>query len=829
MRISRWCYLMATAALVAVVIAPAAASALLTNEYNQSFAGTADCIECHGSVYDATSHGQFTRTGEAMSPAASSDMWPVGLSGKGETVTSEDVFALGAGTGLYEYIKFGAGSPAAGPFGVLTAEWDPIAPLLWEIDGTVGVEFENYACNQCHQLGAVKQGINPPVSGATTGTLNTWAIPEGADPAAFESYIPGSSIQCERCHGTGVAAAVDDGGHWNVGVKIVGYNTASMKATAKADSQKVLDSQVCGQCHGSFKSGGNIAGFTPDATITAFLPNQYTLADVPTEASYTANPGAYKFFPNGENKGLKHVYYTEWAMSGHSVRGALTSSSPNATPYQKTGASHYNAAGASRLLCNRCHTGEGYLKRKLTVDAPLGNIMSGFTEGPSNQGFLGQECATCHISHGADSNVPDAVGMSVRAPESAMGNYSTFGLSVDNKSICEDCHNWQKEITNPGQAVALPSIMGKYVSHPQREVYHGTKMLEIPAASDFMPGAKCEQCHMPATRSDFPAVTDLPRYEDRSWKRYSHRMFIMEPGDAKAWGLAPWGDSCSPCHAGETQDELQANIDLWQDTAEGLADEASSAIVAAVARGDNVSLGDIDLLKRASANLSLFVQDGSEGAHNPPYEQAGLEKAAELAVSAGGHIDLLAPVSVSSFSIFGIMGEAELGDDSPAAYVFVDLYEDGDWIGQALTDDEGNFGFAWATDADHTYTVTWARSSQSVSDVSVSVDVEVEKAPTVLSLSRSATTLTHGRSVRLYGSLDPDGASVTTVRVQYKKPGTSSWVTWRTIPTDGDGEYTTTWSTSSSTKRGTWSWRTYYAGSSSYLPDYSPTRTIRVN
>jgi len=826
MRISRWCYLMASAALVAVVVAPAAASALLTNEYNQDFAGTAACIECHGSVYDATSHGQFARTGEDMSPAASSDMWPVGLAGKGETVTSENVFALGAGTGLYEYIKFGAGTPANGPFGVLTAEWNPAMPNLWEIDGTVGVEFEDYACNQCHQLGPVKKGVLPPVSGATTGTLNTWAIPEGADPAEFDSYIPGSSIQCERCHGTGVAAGVDEGGHWNVGVKIVGFNTPSMKSTAKAASQKVLDSQVCGQCHGSFKSGGNIAGFTPDATITNFVPNQYSATDVPTEASFTASPGSYKFFPNGENKGNKHSYYTEWAMSAHSWRGALTSASPNATPFQKLGTGHFSRN--TNITCNRCHTGEGYLKRKLSVDAPLGNIMSGFTEITANEGYLGQECATCHISHGADSDVPDAVGMAVRTPEKANGAYSTLNVPVDNKSICEDCHNWQREVASAGAAPSLPAILGKYVSHPQREIYHGKKMLEISEGSDFMPGAKCEQCHMPATRSDFPDNTGLPRYEDRSYKRYSHRMFIMMPGDAESWGLAPWGDSCSPCHAGETQSQLQANIDNWQDTAADLAADVTAEINAAVARGDNVAAGEVDPPKPASPNPPPFLQEHPGGPHHPPRDHPPPEKAVELATFAGGHIDVMAPLSVGANQLFAIAGEVELGDDSAAEGVTVTLWDGATKVGTSVTDDEGNFAFAYAMTADKTFTVKWARSSQSVSDVTETFEVEVEKIPTVLTLTRSSSSIVHGTRVTFSGELNPDPNAEVDVRLQYKRPGSSTWVTWRTVQTDLDGNYSTVWGTSTRTTLGTWSWRAYYGGNATYAADYSPAVTVRV-
>jgi hypothetical protein len=843
MRISRWCYLTAVAALAAALVAPATASALLTNEWNQQFAGTAVCVSCHGSAYTKTSHGQFANTGTDMAPASDSGMWPVGLVGKGETVAADGVIALGGGTGLYEYLKFDEGTN--GPFAVLTATWDPASPAEWEIDGVAGVEYEDYSCNQCHQLGAVKKGTTPPAVGnfapggaftRVAGSANTWALPAGADPALFDSYLPGMGIQCERCHGTGVAATAGNGGHWGSGVKIVGFNTPAMKGTAMAASYKILDSEVCGQCHGTVKSG-NVAGYTPDQNLTSFV-GLYTLADVPTEASFTANAAAYKFFPNGENRSNKHWYYSEWALSGHSVRGAITATDTRALPYQAAGLSHYTSAGASRVLCNRCHTGEGYLKRKGAT------IMSGWTEGVDTAGNYGQECAVCHVSHGSVGATSmtdavatnEAVGMAVRTPEQANGDYSTKGLNVANKSVCEDCHNWQVEVlSNKGtvnSALALPAILGKYASHPQREVYHGRAMLEIPAGTDFMPGAKCEQCHMPATKSDlsgaadgYPespadaAATGLGRYVDRNAKRYSHRMFIMMPGDAKAWGLAPWGDSCSPCHAGETQDQLEANIDSWQSTALDLSNQVTNAINYAVSNGHSTADGDVDLLKRASANLSLYVQDSSGGAHNPTYEQAGLTKAIQLAKSAGGTLSIMAPARVSSGAIFGIMGVALNGDGSAAAGVTVTLWNGASKLGTAVTDDEGNYAFTYAESMLKTFTVKWARSSQSVSTLmaNATVDVQVEMMPTNLTLNISSHRVAAGTLFTLSGELSPDVAGAT-IYVQHRFPGSTVWKTFKTLTTSADGSFSTTTLTRT---KGTHQYRAYFPGNSSYIYDFS--------
>lgn len=853
MRISRWCYLTAAAALAAALVAPATASALLTNQWNQQFAGTAVCEGCHTSAYAHTSHGQFAQSGAALVPSPSSGMWPVGITNAGVSVDSSGVIVLGGGTGLYEYLSFGHGTN--GPFAVLTATWDPASPDEWEINGVDGVEYEDYACNQCHQLGAVKKGVKPPAVGNfasggaftdVTGTANTWAIPAGADPALFASYLPGASIQCERCHGTGVAATANNGGHWGSGVKIVGFNTPAMKPLANAASLKILDSEVCGQCHGTVKSG-NVAGYTPDQNLTSFV-GLYTLADVPTEASFTANAAAYKFFPNGENRSNKHWYYSEWALSGHSVRGAITATDTRALPYQAAGLSHYNANASGRLLCNRCHTGEGYLKRKGAT------IMSGWTEGVDTAGNYGQECAVCHISHGSVGAtdmtsavaVNEAVGMAVRSPEQANGSYSTQGLAVSNKSVCEDCHNWQVEVlSNKGTVNStplLPAILGKYVSHPQREVYHGRAMLEIPAGTDFMPGAKCEQCHMPATKSDLSGAADgypespadaagtgLGRYVDRNAKRYSHRMFIMMPGDAKAWGLAPWGDSCSPCHAGETQDQLQANIGSWQSTAAALAAETTGAINAAVSAGHNVTLGDIDLLKRASANLSLFVQDSSGGAHNPTYEQAGLTKAVALAKSAGGTISISAPASVGSGALFGIQGIVLNGNGSAAAGVTISLWS-GSQLGTAVTDASGNYAFAYAQTVAKTYTVMWERSSQSVSDLtnaaSVGMAAAANKTETDLTLSISRQTRHPGQTFTVSGDLTPAFAGASII-IQARKPGSTTWLTQPISPltTNSAGHFS---AVTHLKTRGIWTYRARFAGNATYLAS-TATHKITIN
>ena len=132
---------------------------------------------------------------------------------------------------------------------------------------------------------------------------------------------------------------------------------------------------------------------------------------------------------------------------------------------------------------------------------------------------MGQECITCHNGH------PSAVGAEdvVRQPDQA-GQRSAKGLNTNNQSICEDCHNWQMEVLgttpNPVPMADLSAHGG--ASHPQRETLHARSvMYDVADGTEFMPGAKCEDCHMPKT--------------NKAENRISHGMKPMLPGDAEKW------------------------------------------------------------------------------------------------------------------------------------------------------------------------------------------------------------------------------------------------------------------------------------------------------
>ena len=360
-----------------------------------------------------------------------------------------------------------------------------------------------------------------------------------ADPTV--SY-PGMSIQCENCHGTGVADA-----------------TATQHHRTGVDVSKTLDvlgqSQVCGQCHGSYTTVTGtlgIYGYTTNQPMRNFVDingvsggQSYTY--IPTEAEFLANPTAYFMFPNGSNAKGSHYYYNEWSASAHSWRQALAKTDPDALAYQARSdtSTHFTLATAAPG-CLKCHTGEGYLNSK--GDPLAANV----TLDATDTGKMGQECVTCHAAHPSGPNAPDVI----REPDKA-GEPRLAQRDGSHRRQPEHLRGLpQLADGGPGHHTDLQAA-GRHhahlISHPQREMYHGRSvMVDVPDMAQVMPGVKCEDCHMPKT--------------NRAANRFSHGMKIMLPEKADDWMSAATAagttqyigeDSCSKCHATESRDDLQ--------------------------------------------------------------------------------------------------------------------------------------------------------------------------------------------------------------------------------------------------------------------------------
>ena len=325
---------------------------------------------------------------------------------------------------------------------------------------------------------------------------------------------------------------------------------------------------------------------------------------------------------------------------------------------------------------------------------------------------MGQECVTCHNGH------PDGVGAAnvVRDPDKA-GVRSAKGLSVDNASICEDCHNWQMEVLGATPKAAPMADLSAHggASHPQRETLHARSvMLDVADGSEFMPGAECENCHMVKT--------------NKAANRISHGMKPMLPGDAERWNTAAGGayqgeDSCTGCHPSRTREELQANIDEWQTNAE----EQAAAVVAAIdiaktksefSVSDSARPGYV-LVGRATWNYKAFENDASGSVHNPRYIMAGLRKAEQEALSVGGKYSYVsASQSVKMNRKGHVAGVVVNGNGTPAVGAAVTLMRGSTVLKSTHADENGHFAFTFkVTRTYKNYKVKWARSSSSLTNL----------------------------------------------------------------------------------------------------------------
>jgi Cytochrome c552 len=724
-------------ALIGMLVLPALASATLVNEYGLHFAGQSDCLGCHSRMtgdlkVTAALHGKFATQG--IQPGAPENWTMFRAAGDAPQVPGTNG-ALWDGGGTYdfklpwvtlgdstgnsatEYLFFkGSTDPTVMP-------WNLIEGLSWEPSGewmiaaeepSTGLFDVTYGCQRCHQLGTTMKGAagkavpNPAASiAATPGTAVQWARDESKSVNDFMTdptvSYPGLGIQCEQCHGTGQYDAA--GGHMGTQVNVSG------------DLETLGQSQVCGQCHGSYTNLSTtlgIYGYTPNLAMRDFVDingvsggQSYTT--IPSDDDFAKDPTAYWMYPNGSNAKGNHYYYNEWAASAHSYKAAYTADDPEAFAYQASGKGVYsnNLFGTNTVAagCYKCHTGEGYLQTKGDP------IAQDFTPTQDNVGKMGQECLTCHNGH------PSAVGAEdvVREPDQA-GVRSAKGLNVSNQSICEDCHNWQMEVLgttpNPVPMADLSAHGG--ASHPQRETLHARSvMYDVADGSEYMPGAKCENCHMPKT--------------NKAETRISHGMKPMLPGDAAKWqeeaGYHMGQDSCSTCHPSRTRDELQANIDEWQSAAETQA----AAVVAAIdtaktssefSATDSSKPGYV-LVGRATWNYKAYENDASGSVHNPRYIMAGLKKAEQEALSVGGYYTHAAAKSPVKKNHNGhVVGRIVNGDKSAATGAKVILMRGSKIIGTTLSDATGNFAFTFkVTKTYKNYKVKWVRSGSSTTDL----------------------------------------------------------------------------------------------------------------
>jgi len=623
---------------------PAYAAANVTDAFGRVYSGQDACISCHDGLKASdrrsallTRHGQMVIDVRAnpskLVPAASSTtFWPSpGLGATGLRFAASNVYLLVGGGPVKEYVTtIGETLPAASPIGTIgVPAGSPNDDLVlfdgitfdtdlnsWEVEAPVSTRGYLQRCGACHNLGVTRPSGDTRVM-ANGGTISP----------TTPTKITGLSIQCEVCHGTGKTASL----HETTTPEVIAWNSNN------AAPSRIMSAELCGQCHatgtakermytGSTKfSSPN--GYTSDATLSAFFD---VVTEVPTEASFTVNPTAYRFYPTGTNRNMNHVFYNEW----------LNNKAANGYGHAKP--TNSSVVTRNDPKCLRCHSGEGFLER---IGDPL--VPAAYNASMSNVKW-GITCQVCHSTH------DPVTGLGTRKS-------SDPGVGVVD---CGDCHNWQFEVLDqqvPTESAFATGYPGMRVRHPQREMNEGTGMIGVADSGPYMPDVECAECHMPVTRALRP----------------SHRFHVMLPGDAEEWGVIENGDSCTPCHPSLSREELQEEIDTWQDSTRDLIAEATSTMEAARVRsgwtGTETSFiattstdPEVIAYKKAFHNRDFVQNDASLGAHNPRYARNGLRYAVRLARSIGGSASLSAPPAAAYGTEVALAGTVLLGDGAVA-------------------------------------------------------------------------------------------------------------------------------------------------------------------
>jgi len=665
-------YLLVTvaAALVATLAAPVSASAFqitggggtqTQNPYGLWYAGQEACaVEgCHSAIAAKESPHSNMVTDvrmfpEKLLPGSDTAFWPYSSPYGGLVLKPRDMY-LQVGDSQFGFLEYIGANPSALATNVAPADdiyvWSPMEYLIEEgvwVDPTTPISYSSYSqsCSQCHNLGV------------TRPSYTTYTLPNGrSQTPTTPSSVSAFSIQCEVCHGSGKTPD----GHKKGVPTVVG-------------GRQMLKAQVCGQCHVSGTTPqknvknaafGNPNGYTTDTTLSAYLTPYTTVESETTFMNYLANGGAKpKFLPNGANYSMRHSYYNEWLVTGHA-----------ASPRSST------ATSTSGPLCLKCHSGEGFLFR---LDAKGADGKRLIPTRPTTETALssdpGISCQVCHTGH-------------IGYKEHEAGYDSLRKKPNGSEVECGDCHNWrfemmeytmQYETINGVEYTRPPLNQRPHI--PQREIFEGgfggedglAGMWGVEPTGEFMPGTKCQSCHMPRTHKEGMPANDDGKDEAT---RMSHRFQVVLPGEAARWKLRPNGESCTArCHKKDAADFTRAEFQTWIDETSATVMAASadvSATLGAVGAplgftryrsfestqpttgpAAGISPARWAMLQHAAQNLNMVTADGSRGLHNPAYALAGLRKASMWAKSASATVDAtigVLPVAGAGTAVTGTL------------------------------------------------------------------------------------------------------------------------------------------------------------------------------
>ncbi len=328
---------------------------------------------------------------------------------------------------------------------------------------------------------------------------------------------------------------------------------------------KTPGAEICAGCHvrGKTKEGlydvryGWPEGYYPGSGTA--LEDVYDL-DWSAKRWWYDNPGDTEDTGHAKSH---HQQYMEWEKSAHA-----------------RSLEDLRASGHAQDFCLQCHS-EDYRRApadgKPTVDT---------AEYPIT-------CVTCHTTHD-------------------VGAEGTRQLAKTQYETCVQCHNG-------GLPESGKFEPGSTVHHPMQEMFEGKGALGV---DQDMPsphfaaegGPVCSSCHLVKTaKSAAHWVEEGGRVVKGDIS--SHLLKIAMPGEV-AEGEP---DSCSQCHSGMTQEDLQSIIDRRQ-----------TAVKDRIAQLD-ARLQKLNAAKglyardAAYTNLTIVESEGSFGIHNNPYANAILD------------------------------------------------------------------------------------------------------------------------------------------------------------------------------------------------------------
>lgn len=535
-----------------------------------AYIGSNRCDTCHNddgaAIWDAwagTMHAQTVRrgTGETIEgdlsdTEALSITWP---DGETRPITADDITYVIGGRYIQQYVS--VQTDAAGRLRYY------VLPVVWNIPQR-GSQTGEWSTFHTEDWTEPERDWRQTCAGCHTTGLTRQALDDGTPLATVDTMLIGDveiGVGCEACHGP---AGDHNGG--------------------ASPLPRILDAQVCAQCHTN--------GLTPEGDHPFPLDYQPGMAFDETVFVLTNPDDPAVFWATGHARGT-NTQYNEWLMSAHARSLA-----------------NLQGSNLAEDSCLRCH-GVPVDSTDLTPEGA-----------PSlTEAQFGVTCAACHNPHGIQtdsaprgpfdlSSDPEAAAFHTSAGEALLrrrppGEDSAawqedelespaFLLRAEPYDLCTSCHN----SATPDGALLL---VGDGLHNPVKEMFEGAELIEgVPGypATHFTArnGPTCITCHMPDTVA-------IGAFGGAA----SHLLRPILPGDTVAAGDADPAnippDACSSCHG-----FLMTSEDIAQFIADTQASFRERLETAQAAVED-----DTEAWVRLA--ISFVEGDGSLGIHNYRY------------------------------------------------------------------------------------------------------------------------------------------------------------------------------------------------------------------